>query len=75
MRQASFAPVSIALVASGASIGDLSNANWHNRSEYLWMDAQKKSSSVPAPQYIDFVMSWIQAQVHDENTFPTKDGK
>jgi hypothetical protein len=47
----------------------------NNRFEYWWMDAQKKTSRVPAPQYIDFVMSWIQAQVHDENTFPTKDGK
>ncbi|KAG0315452.1 Maintenance of ploidy protein mob2 [Dissophora globulifera] len=43
-------------------------------SEYLWMDGQKKSSKVPAQQYIDFVMSWIQTLINDENTFPTKDG-
>lgn len=42
--------------------------------EYLWMDGQKKTSKVPAPQYIDFVMSWIQTLINDENTFPTKDG-
>lgn len=38
------------------------------------MDGQKKTSRVPAPQYIDFVMSWIQTLVNDEGTFPTKDG-
>ncbi|KAF9169010.1 Maintenance of ploidy protein mob2 [Mortierella sp. AD011] len=43
--------------------------------EYLWMDGHKKTSRVPAPQYIDFVMSWIQTLVNDENTFPTKDGR
>ncbi|KAI1315805.1 Maintenance of ploidy protein mob2 [Mortierella claussenii] len=43
--------------------------------EYLWMDGQKKTSKVPAPQYIDFVMSWIQTLINDENTFPTKDGR
>lgn len=42
--------------------------------EYLWMDGQKKTSKVPAPQYIDFVMSWIQTLINDENTFPTKEG-
>jgi len=42
--------------------------------EYLWMDGQKKTSKVPAPQYIDFVMTWIQTLINDENTFPTKDG-
>ncbi|KAF9175715.1 Maintenance of ploidy protein mob2 [Mortierella sp. AD011] len=43
--------------------------------EYLWMDGHKKQSKVPAPQYIDFVMSWIQTLINDENTFPTKDGR
>lgn len=38
------------------------------------MDGQKKTSKVPAPQYIDFVMNWIQTLINDENTFPTKDG-
>ncbi|CAO3564685.1 unnamed protein product [Mortierella alpina] len=43
--------------------------------EYLWMDGQKKASKVPAPQYIEFVMSWIQTLINDENTFPTKEGR
>ncbi|KAF8963985.1 Maintenance of ploidy protein mob2 [Entomortierella lignicola] len=43
--------------------------------EYLWMDGQKKTSKVPAPQYIDFVMNWIETLINDENTFPTKDGR
>jgi len=38
------------------------------------MDGQKKTSKVPAPQYIDFVMTWIQQLLNDENTFPIKDG-
>ncbi|KAF9161162.1 Maintenance of ploidy protein mob2 [Actinomortierella ambigua] len=43
--------------------------------EYLWVDQQKKSIKVPAPQYIDFVMSWIQSSINDENVFPTKEGR
>ncbi|KAG0213579.1 Maintenance of ploidy protein mob2 [Mortierella sp. GBA30] len=43
--------------------------------EYLWLDGQKKTSRVPAPQYIDFAMTWIQNLVNEEATFPTKDGR
>ncbi|KAF8937642.1 Maintenance of ploidy protein mob2 [Haplosporangium gracile] len=43
--------------------------------EYFWMDGQKKTNKVPASQYIDFVMNWIQTLINDENTFPTKDGR
>lgn len=43
--------------------------------EYIWTDSQKKSFKVPAPQYIDYVMTYIQNMVDDEATFPTKSGK
>ncbi|KAF9997466.1 Maintenance of ploidy protein mob2 [Modicella reniformis] len=62
-------------ISDFCTLGDCPNMSAGPGSEYLWMDAQKKTSRVPAPQYIDFVMSWIQAQVNDESTFPTKDGR
>ncbi|RKO97085.1 hypothetical protein CXG81DRAFT_9481 [Caulochytrium protostelioides] len=43
--------------------------------EYLWSDRHRKASRVPAMQYIDFVMTWIQNQVEDEAVFPTKTAK
>ncbi|CAG8579371.1 7152_t:CDS:2 [Racocetra fulgida] len=33
---------------------------------------QKKSTKLPAPTYIDYVMTWVQNLVNDENVFPTK---
>lgn len=29
---------------------------------------------LPAPAYIDYVFSWVQSLLDDENTFPTKNG-
>jgi MOB kinase activator 1 len=31
--------------------------------------------SLAAPTYIDFVMSWLQKLMEDENVFPTKSGR
>ena len=45
------------------------------QSEYLWIDSQKRSVKISAPQYADYVMSWIQNLVNDESVFPTKAGK
>ena len=42
--------------------------------EYLWSDATKKNVKVSAPQYVDYVMSWIQQQLDDQTAFPTKAG-
>ncbi|KAG5460269.1 MAG: Mps one binder kinase activator-like 1A, partial [Olpidium bornovanus] len=42
--------------------------------EFQWVDAQKKSLKLPAPQYIDYVMTWIQNTLDDESVFPTKVG-
>ncbi|KAG0244734.1 maintenance of ploidy protein mob2 [Mortierella sp. GBAus27b] len=62
-------------IADFCTARECPNMSAGSGSEYLWMDGQKKSSKVPAPQYIDFVMSWIQTLINDENTFPTKDGR
>uniref|UniRef100_A0A6M2DD50 Putative mob1/phocein family n=1 Tax=Xenopsylla cheopis TaxID=163159 RepID=A0A6M2DD50_XENCH len=42
---------------------------------YLWFDEKGKKTRVPAPQYIDFVMTFIQRSVADEAVFPTKYGR
>jgi hypothetical protein len=42
--------------------------------DYYWMDSQKKSVKLPAAQYIDYVLSWVQSIVSDESQFPTRAG-
>ncbi|KAF9013194.1 Mob1/phocein, partial [Cyathus striatus] len=42
---------------------------------YTWTNQGGKPVSLPAPTYIDYVMSSIQNLVEDENTFPTKTSK
>ncbi|KAJ3300078.1 MOB kinase activator 1B [Borealophlyctis nickersoniae] len=42
--------------------------------EYTWTDSQRRSVKVPAPQYVDYVMTWIQNILNDENVFPTRGG-
>lgn len=42
---------------------------------YPWINQERKSVYLPAPTYIDYVMTWIQNLVEDENFFPTKSGK
>lgn len=45
--------------------------------EYHWADGQtvKKPIKCSAPKYIDYLMSWVQDQLDDENLFPSKIGK
>ncbi|KAJ1560258.1 hypothetical protein HK096_009419 [Nowakowskiella sp. JEL0078] len=45
--------------------------------EYHWCDgAQFKSPvKVSAPEYIDFLMTWVQSQLDDEKIFPSKIGE
>lgn len=43
-------------------------------SEYLWVDSQRKSVKIPAPQYVDYVLSWVQTICRDESQFPTRSG-
>ncbi|CAH1103982.1 unnamed protein product [Psylliodes chrysocephalus] len=39
---------------------------------YLWFDEKGKKTKVAAPQYIDYVMTFIQKTIGDETIFPTK---
>ncbi|CAH1128495.1 unnamed protein product [Ceutorhynchus assimilis] len=39
---------------------------------YLWFDEKGKKTKVAAPQYIDYVMTFIQKTITDETIFPTK---
>jgi len=42
--------------------------------EYLWADgdAVKKPIKCTAPEYVDYVMSWIQGLLDDEKIFPAR---
>ena len=44
--------------------------------EYLWADGTsiKKPVKCSAPQYIDYLMQWVQDQLDDETLFPSKIG-
>lgn len=43
-----------------------------HRLNYVWTHQGGKQALLPAPTYIDYVMTSIQNLVDDENTFPTK---
>jgi hypothetical protein len=44
------------------------------RLNYTWINQDRKSVHLPAPTYIDYVMTWVQNLLDDDNTFPTKAG-
>lgn len=46
------------------------NAGPHT--DYLWLDANNRQVSLPASQYIDLALTWIDNKVNDKNLFPTK---
>ncbi|PRP75092.1 hypothetical protein PROFUN_03928 [Planoprotostelium fungivorum] len=43
--------------------------------EYLWADDKKvkKPIKVSAPEYADYLMTWVQGILEDESVFPTSD--
>lgn len=41
---------------------------------YMWLDDKGKKNKISAPQYVDYVMTYVQKVVNDEATFPTKHG-
>lgn len=41
---------------------------------YMWVDDKGKKSKISAPQYVDYVMTYVQKVVNDETVFPTKHG-
>lgn len=42
--------------------------------QYQWVDEKGKKSRLSAPQYIDYIMTYVQKSINDESTFPTKHG-
>ncbi|KAF8870460.1 Mob1/phocein [Infundibulicybe gibba] len=46
----------------------------HRALNYTWINQERKSVHLPAPTYIDYVMTWVQNLLDDENVFPTKSG-
>jgi len=42
---------------------------------YTWYNQDRKNVNLPAPTYIDYVMTWVQELLDDENVFPTKSGQ
>lgn len=44
--------------------------------EYHWADGNmiKRPIKCSAPKYIDYLMTWVQDQLDDENIFPSKIG-
>eukprot|EP00727_Mastigamoeba_balamuthi_P009022 m51a1_g4742 putative mps1 binder-like protein (249) ;mRNA; r:376178-377390 len=44
--------------------------------EYHWADGKsiKKAIVVSAPEYVDYLMTWVQSQLDDETIFPSKIG-
>jgi MOB kinase activator 1 len=45
--------------------------------EYLWADGQnvKTPLKVPAPEYIELLMTWVESQFNNETLFPCQLGK
>jgi len=41
--------------------------------EYRWADATGKAVRVSAPEYVDYVLSWIEAQIDDPSIFPVNE--
>ncbi|CAB3406660.1 unnamed protein product [Caenorhabditis bovis] len=44
-----------------------------SRYEYLWQDGieYKKPTRLPAPQYMQLLMDWIEIRINDEHIFPS----
>ena len=50
---------------------------WCWRYEYHWCDGVtfKKPTKLPAPQYIELLMDWVETQINNEDLFPVKVGQ
>lgn len=46
-----------------------------NNKVYFWSDERGKRSKVPAPQYVDYCMTYMQKTLNDASIFPTKADK
>jgi hypothetical protein len=47
-----------------------------SRFEYLWQDNEnfKRPTKMPAPEYIEHLMAWVQSNVDNEQMFPSRIG-
>lgn len=45
------------------------------QNEYYWSDGKSSPIGFPAPIYIDYLMTWVQDELDDENIFPSQIGK
>ena len=47
------------------------------RFEYLWQDSEnfKRPTKMPAPQYVEHLMGWVQSNIDNEQMFPSRIGK
>ena len=62
---------------AGPKFGFFNYAFSHSRFEYLWADHKniKKPIKVSAPDYVNYLMTWIEETLEDETTFPVSEGK
>ncbi|MCJ1227171.1 Mitotic exit network component [Toensbergia leucococca] len=44
--------------------------------EYLWQDSEnyKRPTKMPAPEYIEHLMAWVQGNIDNESMFPSRIG-
>jgi MOB kinase activator 1 len=42
--------------------------------EYRWLPPGKKPIRVSSPEYIDYVMTWVDSQLDNESIFPVNEG-
>lgn len=47
------------------------------RFEYLWQDSEnfKRPTKMPAPEYIEHLMAWVQGNIDNESMFPCRIGR
>lgn len=55
----------------------VSNSSFAPRYEYKWADnvKVKKPLACSAPEYVDFLLTWVQDMMDDQNVFPQDVGK
>ena len=46
------------------------------RFEYLWQDSEnfKRPTKMPAPEYVEHLMAWVQSNIDNESMFPSRIG-
>ncbi|KAI4140303.1 MAG: hypothetical protein LQ340_007892 [Diploschistes diacapsis] len=44
--------------------------------EYLWQDNEnfKRPTKMPAPEYVEHLMTWVQSNIDNEQMFPSRIG-